>query len=122
MGYYGKWKPSKAKAKAYAQEMDRINEFCRDNGIHASSSNDSYYFDINGKSYRVSNHSVESSNSGAYHYDWMTGTTEKVRAEYHPGGRDKDTVYIHASKTRIIEIYTDLKNGYQLDGRGYRID
>lgn len=30
------------------------------------------------------------------------------------------TVYIHAGKTRIIEIYNDLKAGYQLDGRGNR--
>lgn len=33
---------------------------------------------------------------------------------------EEDTVYIHASKTRIIQIYNDLKDGYELDGRGNR--
>ena len=45
----------------------------------------------------------------------------KVRAinYYHEDGRRDDTIYIHASKTRIIEIYNNLKDGKKLDGRGY---
>jgi hypothetical protein len=83
--------------------MRAVDAFCGDHAIEQSRSGDSYYFTLNGIQYRVSNHSVESS-----------------RPEYHPNGREADTVYIHASKTRVVEIYTDLLNGYALDGRGRR--
>lgn len=104
MGYRYKWKPSKTQAREFASKMDDISTFCFENGISKSLSSDSYYFSIEGQEYRVSNHSVESS-----------------LPEYHPYGREKEVRYIHASKTRIIEIYNDLKNGYELDGRGRRI-
>lgn len=113
MGY--RWKPSKSKAKEFALLMNEIDEFCAKNGINNSSTNDSYYFRINGKKYRVSNHSVEKSNATAY-----DELGRKVHAIYHEGGREEDTVYIRASKTRIIQIYNDLKAGYELDGRGNR--
>ena len=112
---YGRWKPSKSAAIEFAQKMGEIDAFCNENGISASRSNDSYYFTLNGKNYRVSNHSIEASNAKAY--DWKG---EQIREKYHDDVRDDETVYIHASKTRIIEIYNDLKNGYELDGRGYR--
>ena len=116
MGYRYKWKPSKAAAREFAEKMDEIDQFCRENGIRHSLSSDSYYFQIDGQEYRVSNHSVESSNSHAY--NWMG---EQTRDEYHPEGRREDVIYIHASKTRIIQIYNDLKNGYKLNGRDNRI-
>ena len=47
----------------------------------------------------------------------MTGQTREL---YHPEGREADVVYIHASKTRIMEIYNDLKAGHKLDGKGRR--
>ena len=115
MGFYRKWKPSKTAKKEFAQKMDEIKDFCHENGIEHSLSKDSYYFRLNGKNYRVSNHSVEASNAHAY--DMFGNQTREL---YHPEGRDDDTIYIHASKTRIVEIYNDLKNGYELDGRGYR--
>ena len=115
MGYY-KWKPSKTAKKIFAQKMDEIDAFCVANGIDASASNDSFYFVLNGVNYRVSNHTIEASNKAAY--DKITG--QQIRALYHGSRRDADTVYIHASKTRIIDIYNDLKAGYVLDGRGYR--
>ena len=116
MAYGRKWKPSKAAAKEYAQKMDEISAFCSENGISASISCDSYYFFIGSQRYRVSNHSVEASNSAAF--DDVFG---QIRPLYHEGGREDDTIYIHAGKTRIIEIYNDLKAGYKLDGRGNRI-
>ena len=100
-----KWKPSKSALK----------EFCAENNIQASYNNDSYYFILNGQKYRVSNHSVESSNNAAFHDIYG-----QVRELYHPDGRESDVIYIHASKTRIIEIYNDLKSGYTLDGNGRR--
>jgi hypothetical protein len=96
--------------------MDEIADFCRENGIQQSYNGDSYYFKLNGIQYRVSNHSVEASNAAAF--DTITG--EQRRDVYHRDGRESNTVYIHASKTRIIEIYNDLKAGYDLDGRGNR--
>lgn len=114
MGFGYRYKPSKTKIREYAEKMDRIYDFCRENNISKSANSDSYYFEINGQKYRVSNHSVESSNRGAYE----EGTHEQIRELYHPEGREKDTIYIHAGKTRIMEIYENLKAGKELDGRG----
>ncbi len=114
MGFGYRYKPSKTKIREYAEKMDRIDDFCSKNNISKSANSDSYYFEINGQKYRVSNHSVESSNRGAYE----EGTHEQIRELYHPEGREKDTIYIHAGKTRIMEIYENLKAGKELDGRG----
>lgn len=114
MGFGYRYKPSKTKIREYAEKMDRIDDFCSKNNISRSANSDSYYFELNGKKYRVSNHSVESSNRGAYE----EGTHEQIRELYHPEGREKDTIYIHAGKTRIMEIYENLKAGKELDGRG----
>lgn len=114
MGFGYRYRPSKTKIREYAEKMDRIDDFCRENNISRSANSDSYYFEINGQKYRVSNHSVESSNRGAYE----EGTHEQIRELYHPEGREKDTIYIHAGKTRIMEIYENLKAGKELDGRG----
>lgn len=109
-----KWKPSKTRAREFAKLMTDIDDFCITNNIQQSRTSDSYYFTINEQKYRVSNHSIESSNARAYNYKG-----EKVRETYHDSERKDDTIYIHASKTRIIEIYNNLKNGYALDGNGY---
>ena len=100
MGYKRRWTPSKTAKREFAQQMDKIDEFCKVHGISKSYSSDSYYFTLNGIEYRVSNHSVESS---PYHC-----------------GRIRGVQYIHASKTRIIDIYNDLLQGYALDGHGCR--
>lgn len=110
-----KYRPSKTKAREFAQEMDRIDQFCSENGIDHSRTSDSYYFMIDGQKYRVSNHTVAASNAGAYN-----DLGEKIRDKYHEGGEESDTIYITAGKTRIIEIYNDLKAGYKLDRRGRR--
>lgn len=115
MAHRFKYTPSRAKAREYAQEMDDIRKFCDAHGIAYSRTMDSYYFSVNGKSYRVSNHSVESSNAHAYAWNG-----EQIRQQYHAGGRDENTIYIHAGKTRIKEIYEDLCAGHTLDGRGNR--
>ena len=111
-----RWKPSKAKRVEFAQTMNTIDEFCREHGITRSSSSDSYYFMVKGQSYRVSNHTIESSNRAAY-----DDFGNQKRELYHPAGREDNTVYITASKTRIIDIYNDIVDGYQLDKRGYRV-
>ena len=110
-----KWKPSKTKIKEFVEKMDEIDQFCAENKINQSKNSDSYYFSIDGVNYRVSNHSIESSNAGA-----VDDFGIKRREKYHPDEREDDVVYIHASKTRIIEIYNNLKKGVKLDGRGYR--
>jgi len=98
MGYM-KWKPNKAQKEEFKQRMNEIESFISENRIDASASRDSFYFEIAGQKYRVSNHAVESS-------------------PYHPFGRLEDVIYIHASKTRLIEIYTALAAGKKLNGRG----
>lgn len=97
MGYF-KWKPTKANKEMFKEKMCEIEKFCEEKNISHSSSYDSYYFELNGQKYRISNHSPESS---PYHW-----------------GRDADTIYINASKLRIIQIYIDLMYGNKLDGRG----
>ena len=109
---YKKWSPSKKAKREFAEKMKEIYDFCTEHGIYASRTNDSYYFTINGVNYRVSNHSVETSNKAAY--DEVSGA--KQRLLYHDDGRKDDTVYIHAGKSRIIEIYNDLEAGFKLDG------
>lgn len=103
--YRGKWQPSKAAKKEFAQKMGEIDKYCREHNINQSSTGDSYYFVINGQEYRVSNHSVEASyvNSGG---------------KYHDEGRNEDIIYIHAGKTRIIDIHQNLLKGKKLDGKG----
>lgn len=113
MGY--RHKPSRTKARAFAEEMSGISQFCTENGICQSVSSDSYYFSLNGKSYRVSNHTIAASNAGAYDF-----LGNKVREKYH--GDNEDLVCITAGKTRIIQIYNDLKSGKKLDRRGYAVE
>lgn len=113
MAYGRRWKPSRSAAREFAKQMDEIDEFCAKNGINQSRSSDSYYFILNGKEYRVSNHSVEASNRGAFNR-----CGEQVREKYHADKREEGVIYIHASKTRIIDIYENLKAGKALDGRG----
>lgn len=113
---YKKWKPSKAAKKEFASKMNEIEDFCAAHDISASLSKDSYYFTVDGIHYRVSNHSVEASNRAAF--DDFTG--EQKRELYHECDREANTIYIHASKTRIIEIYSDITAGYKLDGKGNR--
>ena len=103
MGY--RWKPSKTAKKEFAIKMNEIDSFCAENGITQSSTSDSYYFVIDGQKYRVSNHSVEASRASS-------------DGRWHSDGREDDTIYIHASKTRIIEIYNNLKVGKKLNGKG----
>lgn len=111
---YRKWRPSKAQAREFYKEMEELKEFCNENGIDYSHNMDSYYFTIEGRSYRVSNHTIESSNAGAY----KDGV--QIREKYHADTREDSVTYIHAGKTRIRDIYNDLKAGYTLDGRGCR--
>lgn len=100
-----RWKPSKTARREFAQKMGAIDKYCQENNISQSATNDSYYFEVNGQRYRVSNHSVETSyiNSGG---------------KYHTDGREDDVKYIHAGKTRIIEIHKNLLAGKELDGNG----
>lgn len=108
-----KWKPSKKSINEFKQKITEVETFCKENNISASLSLDSFYFELNGKKYRVSNHTVEASNSAAY----KDGV--KIREEYHPAGRQKEVAYIYASKTRLIEIYNNIKAGFEVDGHGY---
>lgn len=106
---------SKTAKKEFAKKMNEIARFCEEHGIYQSRNGDSYYFTLNGKRYRISNHTVEASDRGMY--DDMGN---KLRNSYHPNGRENDVVYITASKTRLMEIYCNLEAGYAVDKRGYR--
>ena len=84
---------SLSQKKDYARLMKRIDIFCKERRILQGKGSDSYYFSINGTAYVVSNR----------------------RREVAEG-----TVFILASKTRIMRICEDLDQGLQLNYRGYR--
>lgn len=107
---------SKTKAREYAIQMADIEKFCQENAIHSSGSLDSFYFVVNGTSYRVSNHTIEASNRGAY-----DELFQKIRDCYHNVELEKDVVKITASKLRLPEIYNALVAGKKLNKRGYEI-
>lgn len=115
--YNRKWKPSKTKVKEYVSQMEDIRKFCDENGISYSKSMDSYYFTLNNNRYRVSNHTMETSNYKAYNY-----LGEQVREKYHTPDDFENLICFTASKTRIKEIYTNLQKGKQLNKRGYVIE
>lgn len=106
------YKPSKTEAVEFANKMKEISEYCIHNGIDSSISKDSYYFSVNGTRYRISNHTIAKSNKEAFR-DGI-----KMRDEYHPEGEEEDTVYITASKTRLIEIHKAILDGKALNRRG----
>lgn len=110
-----RYRVSRSKAREYASKMNEINTFCSEHGIQQSRTSDSYYFRINGRPYRVSNHTIAASNAHAYN-----ALGEQIRDKYHDDAEDPNTVYITAGKTRIMEIYMDLTAGYELDRRGNR--
>ena len=114
-----KYEFSKSAKKEYAIKMVKIKDFCDKNFIFYSKNMNSYYFEINGKQVRVSNHTIKASDKGQFRENSETFELEKVRDSYHED--KKYTFEITASKTRIIEIYNDLKEGYKLNKRGYRI-
>ena len=77
--------------REFALRMKRIDEFCKRHHILKSRGSDAYFFAINGRSYVIAN-----------------------RRRKVPQG----TIFILASKTRIMKIYEDLACGIQLDVRG----
>lgn len=111
---YRNWKPNKQAKIEFANKMKEIENFCKEKNIQTSLSNDSYYFEINKQKYRVSNHTIESSNKYAYN-----DFGEQIREKYHEDKRKEDVIYIHANKTRIIDIYNNILKGFKLDGKGF---
>lgn len=105
------WKPNKDQARDYAEKMKKIDDFCKENDIYVSISGDSYYFNIAGQDYRVSNHTISKSDEGMFNE-----FGEKIRDSYHTN--NKNVICITAGKTRIIDIYNNLKAGKKLDKRG----
>lgn len=112
---YGYKKTFSRKAKSeFAAKMEEIQNYCIKHGITYSRTMDSYYFSLNGKRFRISNHTMAKSNAGAYNE-----LGEKIRDLYHDdAAAAKELICIHASKLRIKEIYEALLMGYTLDGRG----
>ena len=100
-----RWKPSQTRKWEFVKKMREIEDYCAKENISHSKFWDSFYFTIGEKNYRVSNHTVASSNAnGAY--------------AYHIFGEKEYSQCITASKTRIIEIHQALKAGKTLDRRG----
>ena len=108
------YRPSKTKAREFAQTMDEIDSFCHEHAISRSNSMDSYYFTVNGKRYRVSNHTVSASDKGMYDAYGV-----KIRESYHAD--DADLICITAGKTRLIEVYNNIVAGIDINKRGFAV-
>lgn len=100
------WKPSKEEAKAFAIKMAEIKAFCEEFNIIKNYKEDSYYFELNGNMYRVSNHSKP------LEVDWDELGNKIKYFEY------EGVILIQASKTRIMDIYMALKDGKKVDAKG----
>lgn len=85
---------SYAKIKAYKDKIKEIDAFCKENEISVSGNYSCYEFELDGQRYVVAND------------------------KYY---KKPNAIFFYAGKTRIIEIYNDLKNGYKLDKRAFRI-
>lgn len=86
-------------------EPSDLNEFCRQNGIRRSKSGDSFYFEIRGKLYRVSNHTQQYSNECSWS---LNG--KRLRHNYHPKGGDGEVTII-APRSQLKQIYRKLNTG-----------
>jgi len=116
-----RWKPSQEQKQEYVKKMEDVNRFIKEKGINRARSG-SLYFHINDQPYRVSSHSIDVSDRGAFPINPITGErdmmAEPTRQSYHKN--DDDVIDILASPSRIMEIYNDLEQGFQLDSRGRR--
>jgi hypothetical protein len=87
-----------------------VRRFCRANGIRMSDSG-SYYFELYGQRYRVSDHSIEESNRAAYDRRGC-----QRRRLYHPKGREDGVIYILSSDIEFV--YLNLRNGNRVSSNG----
>jgi len=109
-----RYTPNKAQKERFIEEIKRVEQFLDEHPeIGHSILLDSYYFNINGKNVRVSNHTIDASDRGMYDRNG-----DKVRDSYH--SNCNYDICITASKLRLPEIYNDLMNGYELTKRGVR--
>ena len=90
--------------------MNDVRSFCKANGIRMSGSG-SFYFELYGQKYRVSNHTIEESNRGAY-----DKKGRQIRRLYHPNGRETDTIYILSNDIEFV--YLNLRNGNRVSSNG----
>jgi len=107
-----------------AKEERSLNRFCLANGIKRSKKGVSFYFEIDGKKYRVSDHTIEESKQGqllkAQMGTVLTGR-DIVPNYYHNEEKDEGVIQIDAPKNRLIQIYKDIQSGYQVDREGKRV-
>jgi hypothetical protein len=110
-----KWKPSKEKAAEYAAKIKELEYFLADHPeIKSSNSRESFYFEIKGKTVRVSNHTVARSDSGCF-----DEFGNEIRSSYHQEDYD---IKITASPVRLPQIWADLNAGFKLNKRGVKIE
>lgn len=93
-----------------------IIKFCLENNVEYSTPLFSFYFEIDGKKYLVSEKRV--STNLTQQFDERGNPTV---AFWHSLSNILNSTKIIARKGRLIDIYQDLKNGYELDMNGERL-
>ena len=100
----------------FMPKIDEIDEFCSKNGILHYPWDDSYFFTVNGKKCRVRDYTKFFPIHNNYDFDGEKLPPDRLFY----GKRGEYDVDIIAGRTRLIQIYNDLKAGYDLDRRGFR--
>ena len=102
------------------ERIKQIEEFCKEHNITHNSNYDSFYFEIKGQQYRISNHSIDDS----VHRDKKTNKL----VNHHIDGNEIKNSHEYCSQvkcyyafqSRLEYIYNDIVKGYQLDNNGRR--
>lgn len=91
-------KSPRTQIKSFLDTIDEIDNFCVENSIKTNKSRDNYFFNIGEQKYHISDRPVEINDID---------------------GIQESTIHIIAGKTRLINIYNNLKDGILLDSRGF---
>lgn len=93
------------------KEDEELKKFCAENNI--TRIQNEFYFDLFNVHFMVSRNSVKVSNAKS--------VKEKLLQSSDPDVDRSEIIHIKGNKQTIMQIYTDLKNGVELDFNGNRI-
>ena len=101
---------SEGKAKL-KKENEELKKFCSENNI--TRVKNEFYFDLFNVHFMVSRNTIKVSNAKS--------VKEKLVQLSDPDVDRSEIIHIKGNKQTIMQIYTDLKNGIELDFNGNRV-
>lgn len=85
-----------------AVDEEKLTAFCKENGIKRSKRGNSFYFTIEGKNYRVSDHSADFSNRCRF-----ASNGKKIRGKYHSDFSNE--IWVFGTPKDLERIYTQKR-------------